>query len=82
MHNLRRYQTGDTVSISWDETLQYMTLYHLFGVFWTTQFIAGFGMMAGGRDASMHVSRLDRAFALSVFESHSVFNLSVLNAAP
>ena len=41
------YETGDSVSISWDETLQYMTLYHLFGVFWTTQFIAGFGMMAG-----------------------------------
>lgn len=38
-------KSGDTVSISWDETLQYMSLYHLFGVFWTTQFIAGFGMM-------------------------------------
>mmetsp|Transcript_20015 Transcript_20015/g.32454 ORF Transcript_20015/g.32454 Transcript_20015/m.32454 type:complete len:599 (-) Transcript_20015:433-2229(-) len=34
-----------SVSIKWDETLQYMSLYHLFGIFWTTQFIAGFGMM-------------------------------------
>jgi len=24
-------KVGDTVSISWDETLQYMSLYHLFG---------------------------------------------------
>jgi hypothetical protein len=24
-------KSGDTVSISWDETLQYMSLYHLFG---------------------------------------------------
>lgn len=34
-----------TISITWDETLQYMSLYHLFGIFWTTQFIAGFGVM-------------------------------------
>ena len=38
-------KSGDTVSISWNDTLKYMSLYHLFGVFWTTQFIAGFGMM-------------------------------------
>eukprot|EP00227_Mantoniella_beaufortii_P011672 CAMPEP_0197577324 /NCGR_PEP_ID=MMETSP1326-20131121/1998_1 /TAXON_ID=1155430 /ORGANISM="Genus nov. species nov., Strain RCC2288" /LENGTH=699 /DNA_ID=CAMNT_0043140379 /DNA_START=89 /DNA_END=2188 /DNA_ORIENTATION=+ len=38
-------KTGDNVSIKWDETLQYMSLYHLFGIFWTTQFIAGFGIM-------------------------------------
>ena len=34
-----------TVTISWDETLQYMSLYHLFGIFWTTQFIVGLGVM-------------------------------------
>ena len=34
-----------SVTISWDETLQYMSLYHLFGIFWTTQFIVGLGVM-------------------------------------
>lgn len=47
-----------TVTISWNETLQYMGLYHLFGVFWTTQFIAGFGvMMTAGAIASYYWQR-------------------------
>ena len=40
----RNTETG-TIAITWNETLQYMSLYHLFGIFWTTQFIAGFGVM-------------------------------------
>ena len=35
-------RTTGNVSIV-DETLQYMSLYHLFGIFWTTQFIAALG---------------------------------------
>jgi len=44
------YASGEIVTkngqtkIEWDSDLQKMTLYHIFGVFWTTQFIAGFGM--------------------------------------
>ena len=49
-----------TVSIDWSETLQYMSLYHLFGVFWTTQFIAGFGvMMTAGAIAAYYWQRDD-----------------------
>ena len=49
-----------TVTISWNETLQYMGLYHLFGVFWTTQFIAGFGvMMTAGAIAAYYWQRED-----------------------
>ena len=47
-----------SVTISWNENLQYMGLYHLFGVFWTTQFIAGFGvMMTAGAIASYYWQR-------------------------
>jgi len=47
-----------SVKLEWDETMQYMTLYHLFGVFWTTQFIAGFGLMVtAGAIASFYWSR-------------------------
>ena len=42
--DLKKDDAGN-VSISWDETLQYMSLYHLFGIFWTTQFIVGLGVM-------------------------------------
>ena len=34
-----------TIKMEWDEDLQYMSLYHLFGIFWTTQFIVGLGVM-------------------------------------
>ena len=44
----RNTETGE-IAITWNETLQYMSLYHLFGIFWTTQFIAGFGVMDRGR---------------------------------
>jgi choline transporter-like protein 2/4/5 len=40
----RNSETGE-IAITWNETLQYMSLYHLFGIFWTTQFIVGLGVM-------------------------------------
>jgi choline transporter-like protein 2/4/5 len=42
---IERNTTTGNITINWNETLQYMSLYHLFGIFWTTQFIAGFGVM-------------------------------------
>ena len=30
-------------AVSWDRTLQYMFIYHFFGLLWGHQFIAGFG---------------------------------------
>jgi choline transporter-like protein 2/4/5 len=45
------YSTGDIeentlgtgYTVSWNETIQYMGVYHLFGLLWTNQFIVGFG---------------------------------------
>ena len=35
-----------TYDLEWDNTMRYMMIYHLFGLFWATQFIAGFGYVA------------------------------------
>jgi choline transporter-like protein 2/4/5 len=55
----RNSETGE-IAITWNETLQYMSLYHLFGIFWTTQFIAGFGVMVtAGAIAAFYWQRDD-----------------------
>ena len=55
----RNTETGE-IAITWNETLQYMSLYHLFGIFWTTQFIAGFGVMVtAGAVAAFYWQRDD-----------------------
>ena len=55
----RNSETG-VIAITWNETLQYMSLYHLFGIFWTTQFIAGFGVMVtAGAVAAFYWQRDD-----------------------
>lgn len=53
-------KSGDTVKISWNETLQYASLYHLFGIFWTTQFISGFGMMITAGSIALYYWQRDK----------------------
>jgi choline transporter-like protein 2/4/5 len=55
-----RDTTTGSIRIAWNETLQYMSFYHLFGIFWTTQFVAGFGVMVtAGAVASFYWQRDD-----------------------
>lgn len=63
------YSAGDIVhaadgsySIVWNSTLRYMAIYHLFGLLWTWQFIAGLGYcVVAGAVASFYWCRGDRS---------------------
>jgi choline transporter-like protein 2/4/5 len=54
------HASDGSYSIVWDTTLRYMAIFHLFGLLWTWQFIAGLGyMVVAGAVASFYWCRGD-----------------------